>query len=153
MKLYFSLKHSKMTTPEGNVEGEVGSALVLKSMCTFTSPKCPFISRIALLFSKNCPFLLQKCPFVSRNCPFVFQKYLSELHFSFTNCLFWISFQLIVRCRWSLVLLSASQRKNICLALVLFLCFKTLCLQQKSLLSPLYWEGKLNLFQFVIKSY
>ena len=98
MKLYFSLKHSKMTTPEGNVEGEVGSALVLKSMCTFTSPKCLFISRIALLFSKNCPFLLQKCPFVSRNCPFVFQKYLSELHFSFTNCLFWISFQLIVRC-------------------------------------------------------
>ena len=84
---------------------------------------------IALLFSKS----------TFQNCTLVLQIVFFEFLFSWLYVV--------------LVLLSASQRKNICLALVLFLCFKTLCLQQKSLLSALYWEGKLNLFQFVIKSY
>ena len=47
---YFGLKQSKMTTEGGG--RWVASALVLKSMCSSTSQKCPFIFRIALLFSR-----------------------------------------------------------------------------------------------------
>ena len=35
LKFYFGLKNPKMITPEGG--GEVGSALVFKSRCLFTS--------------------------------------------------------------------------------------------------------------------
>ena len=51
MKFHFGLKHPKMTTAKGG--SEAASALVLKSMCCFTSQKYPFIPRNALLFSRN----------------------------------------------------------------------------------------------------
>ena len=70
-----------MTTPE------VASALVLKSICPFTSHKCFFIPRIALLFSRitllfsrkarfswNCSFVFQNFAFVFQKCCFIFQK-------------------------------------------------------------------------------
>ena len=47
---YFDLKHPKIATEPGG--RWVASALVLKSMSPFTSQKCPFIPRIALLFSR-----------------------------------------------------------------------------------------------------
>ena len=47
----FCLKHPKIATGEGRWRGEVANALVLKSS-PFTSQKCPFICRIALLFSR-----------------------------------------------------------------------------------------------------
>ena len=75
-----------MTTPE---EDEVASALILKSVCTFTSQKCLFIprivlfvSRIALLFSRivllfpGIALLFSRTAFfVLKNAlPLVFQK-------------------------------------------------------------------------------
>ena len=100
LKFYFGLKHPKLTTPQqcggtrrvGQGGGKGGcavvSALVLKSMCPFTSQKCRFIPRIASVIFKYHPF-------VSWNCPFVFKKYLyisqkcsiffPELPFSFSE--------------------------------------------------------------------
>ena len=82
LKFYFGLKHPKMTTLEGG--SEVGSALVLKSICPSTSQKSLFIPRIALLFSRNAllfsgiallfsrsPFFSSKYLIVFQNCPLV----------------------------------------------------------------------------------
>ena len=56
------LKHPKITTAD--VEGEVISDLVLKSMYPFPrNQKCPFIA-------SYCPFIFQKCPFISQKCLF-----------------------------------------------------------------------------------
>ena len=60
-QFYFSLKHPKITFPEG--PGGGGMKLQVP------------------LFSSQCvPLIFQKCPFVSWNCPFVFQKclYISQ---------------------------------------------------------------------------
>ena len=108
LKFYFGLKHPKLTTPQqcggtrrvGQGGGKGGcavvSALVLKSMCPFTSQKCRFIPRIASVIFKyhpfvswNCPFVFkkylhisQKCSIVFQNCPLVFQKCLLFIYWA-----------------------------------------------------------------------
>ena len=47
---FFLIETSKNDQFKGG-DKEAASALVFNSMCPFTSPKCPFIPRIALLFS------------------------------------------------------------------------------------------------------
>ena len=49
---FFLIETSKNDQFKGG-DSEAASALVFNSMCPFTSPKCPFIPRIALLFSIN----------------------------------------------------------------------------------------------------
>ena len=95
LKFYSGLKHPKMSVPEGCYG--VASALVLKSMCPFTSQKCPSVPRVVLLFSRsallfpgiallfskstllfsrsaffswNFSFAFSECSFVSWNCSF-----------------------------------------------------------------------------------
>ena len=78
LKFYFGLKHPKMTTLEGG--SEVGSALVLKSICPSTSQKSLFIPRIALLFSRNAllfsgiALLFSRSPFFSSKIPYCFPE-------------------------------------------------------------------------------
>ena len=116
-KLYFCLKHSKRTTPEGREEVPLSS-----SQCGLLLPKNVF-------HSQNCPFIFQKCAFVSWNYPFVFQKWLftsqkcstvfQNLPLVFHQARFFprmLFFQLTVPSHEC----CSEQRDNVCLAFVLF---------------------------------
>ena len=124
---------------------KVARALVLKSMSPFTSQKCLFIPRIALLFPELL-FYFPALVFYFPEMPFCFLE-LSSFYLlcgSFSkNAFFPSKLYLLVKLR-------AAQRDNICHALVLFslgtiywptdaLHLKTLCLKQKSIFCLLYF--------------
>ena len=64
---YFGLKHPKMTT----LEWDKVSGLVLKSVCSCSSPKFPFFPRIVLLLSRIVLFY-PEVPFCFLELPFCF---------------------------------------------------------------------------------
>ena len=81
LNLYFGLKHPKIITL-GCVWEEVASALFLKSMCPFTSPKCPKMTFCFL----DLTFCFPEVPFCFPEVFFYFSKItysFPELPFSF----------------------------------------------------------------------
>ena len=64
-QFYFSLKHPKITFPEGG--DEAASALVLKSMCPFNFPEVSFCFL-------ELPFCFSEVPFYFSKMPYCYPK-------------------------------------------------------------------------------
>ena len=74
-QFYFSLKHPKITFPEGG--DEAASALVLKSMCHFNFPEVSFCFL-------ELPFCFSEVPFYFSKIPYCYPKLPRSNVFLFT---------------------------------------------------------------------